>query len=297
MLSRALIVGALVWPTLLGVSVWARANDTYPAWTDVVYTAGARVCHQKPERSFHSAGVQWPVCARCTGLYVGAALGAIALAAGLRRRQPFNRLQALTILALAALPTAVTVVIEWTRVADPGNAGRMLAALPLGAAVAAVLIVTSRDGPQAKVRYTHPSMSGSGSSGQARAGAPEETSSMALRACLAAWLVPGAGHFLLGATRKAAVFFVVLSLMFVIGLAFGGRLFPFEPSDPLVFLAAAAQWLLLLPRLIGVFGKLGGGDVVAITYEYGNTFLIVAGLLNALVVLDVLDRARGRSRT
>jgi hypothetical protein len=33
---------------------------------------------------------------------------------------------------------------------------------------------------------------------------------------------------------------------------------------------------------------------VAITYEYGNAFGIVAGLLNMLVVLDAFDVAEGR---
>ena len=39
---------------------------------------------------------------------------------------------------------------------------------------------------------------------------------------------------------------------------------------------------------------LGAGDVRAVTYEYGNAFLIVAGLLNLLVVIDAYDVARGR---
>ena len=38
----------------------------------------------------------------------------------------------------------------------------------------------------------------------------------------------------------------------------------------------------------------GQGDVVAATYEFGNTFLIVSGLLNMLIVLDVYDLATGR---
>ena len=38
----------------------------------------------------------------------------------------------------------------------------------------------------------------------------------------------------------------------------------------------------------------GVGDVRAVTYEYGNTFLIVAGLLNMLVVIDTYDIAVGR---
>ena len=36
------------------------------------------------------------------------------------------------------------------------------------------------------------------------------------------------------------------------------------------------------------------GTVTAVTYEYGNCFLIVAGLLNSLVVLDAFDIAMGR---
>ncbi len=82
--------------------------------------------------------------------------------------------------------------------------------------------------------------------------------------------------------------------MFVIGLAFGGRVFPFQMGEPLVFLAAVAQWTIALPRVIASIAGLGAGNVVSVTYEYGNTFLIVSGLLNALVLLDAIDRATGR---
>jgi Family of unknown function (DUF6677) len=111
---------------------------------------------------------------------------------------------------------------------------------------------------------------------------------------VASWLIPGAGHFLVGQLRKGAIFFVVLSAMFIIGLAFGGRLFPFQMSEPLVFLAAAAEWAIALPRIGAAILDHGHGNVVSITYEYGNTFLIVSGLLNALIVLDAIDYARGR---
>jgi hypothetical protein len=117
-----------------------------------------------------------------------------------------------------------------------------------------------------------------------------------LAAGLLAWLVPGAGHFVAGAPRKGVVFLIVLTAMFAIGIAFRGELFAFDTSDPLVFLAALAQWALGVPRILtGVLGG-GHGDVRAITYEYGNTFLIVGGLLNTLVVLDAVDLARGVKR-
>ena len=108
------------------------------------------------------------------------------------------------------------------------------------------------------------------------------------------WIVPGAVHVLVGVPRKAAIFGVVLLGMFIVGLAFGGRLFPMQASEPLVFLAAVAQWALFLPRLVAAMAGGGQGRVVDVTYEYGNTFLIVAGLLNLLVALDAFDRARGR---
>jgi hypothetical protein len=110
----------------------------------------------------------------------------------------------------------------------------------------------------------------------------------------AAWLVPGAGHLLQGQAMKAAAFFVLLSAMFVVGLGFSGRLFPFQMSEELVFLAALAEWALGLPRLIALAAGAGRGEVTTATYEYGNTFLIVAGLLNALVALDAHDLAAGR---
>jgi hypothetical protein len=109
-----------------------------------------------------------------------------------------------------------------------------------------------------------------------------------------AWCLPGAGHLLMGHLRKAVTFFAVLIAMFAIGLAFGGRLFPFQLGEPLVFLAAIAQWTLAVPRIIAAMAGLGAGNVIAVTYEYGNTFLIVSGLLNALVLLDAVDLATGR---
>ncbi len=111
---------------------------------------------------------------------------------------------------------------------------------------------------------------------------------------LAAWLVPGAGHVLSGQMRKGLTFFVVLGAMVVIGLGFGGRFFPFQMSEPLVFLAAAAQWATGLARMMAGISGAGAGDVDAATYDYGNTILIASGLLNVLVVLDAMDRARGR---
>ena len=112
--------------------------------------------------------------------------------------------------------------------------------------------------------------------------------------CLLAWVVPGAAHFWLGRRQKGAVFLIVLSLMFVIGLALHGRIFRFDFFEPLVALAAIADVGLGGPWMLARALGAGAGEVTATTYEYGNTFLIVAGLLNFLVILDAFDIAKGR---
>jgi hypothetical protein len=112
--------------------------------------------------------------------------------------------------------------------------------------------------------------------------------------CAAAWALPGAGHLWLGRTRKGIIFLVALPLMFACGLWLEGRLFPFEPSQPLVALAAFADVGVGIPFVVAKTLGLGAGRAIAPNFEYGNAFLIVAGLLNMLVVLDAFDVAQGR---
>jgi hypothetical protein len=128
-----------------------------------------------------------------------------------------------------------------------------------------------------------------------RATAAEKTQSGGLvLLCLASWAIPGAGHLWLGRRAKGLIFLVALPLMFALGLAIHGRLFPFDVSDLLVGLAALADVGIGLTYFVASALGFGAGNVRAVTYEYGNAFLIVAGLLNLLVVIDAYDVAMGR---
>jgi len=128
-----------------------------------------------------------------------------------------------------------------------------------------------------------------------RAGAAEQTPSGGLvLLCLASWAVPGLGHLWFGRRAKGLVFVVALPLMFAIGLVLHGRIFPFEVSDLLVALAAVADLGIGAPYVAAIAMGLGEGQVRSVTYEYGNAFIIVAGLLNFLVVIDAYDVALGR---
>jgi hypothetical protein len=106
--------------------------------------------------------------------------------------------------------------------------------------------------------------------------------------------LPGAGHIWQARWQKGFVFLAALPLMFATGLLLHGRLFPFEIAQPLVALAALATLGNGMPYLIAKVLGFGQGVVTAASYEYGNTFVIVAGLLNMLVVIDAFDIALGR---
>ena len=109
--------------------------------TAFAYSAGAIVCHQLPERSFFLAGRQLPVCARCTGLYLGVALGLVGWLAVRRVRAGGRQLQprrALTVLWICGVPTAISWATGVLGMWDGNNATRAMLALPLGLAVGAV---------------------------------------------------------------------------------------------------------------------------------------------------------------
>ena len=109
----------------------------------VVFAIGAVICHQLPERSFFWDGHQLPVCARCTGLYLSAGAGllawvAIKVARGWRPLA-FNPGRALKVLALAAVPTAVSYASGVAGAWDGANLTRALLAIPLGASAGAIV--------------------------------------------------------------------------------------------------------------------------------------------------------------
>jgi hypothetical protein len=134
--------------------------------------------------------------------------------------------------------------------------------------------------------------------------------------CVLAWLLPGLGHLYLGKKGRAATFFVVVLFTFGFGLASGGTASLIDPQQPLSYLATfdnlAMGPLDVVARLATV-GRLvyrlppEEGDPLRTalmthlrervrhpTYEYGNTFLLTAGLMNLLLLLDVFDIAMGR---
>jgi uncharacterized membrane protein len=152
-LRRAFLAMSIGWAVLLPVAPFAASQPAparvWYALAFVAYGAGSFICHQLPERSFHTWSAQWPVCARCTGIYFGAAVAAViamVVAYETVRLKPdttyatYGTRRTRVLLVLAALPTAVTLVYEWTTGDTPSNAIRALAGALLGAAVALIVV-------------------------------------------------------------------------------------------------------------------------------------------------------------
>jgi uncharacterized protein DUF6677 len=114
-------------------------------------------------------------------------------------------------------------------------------------------------------------------------------------AVLLAWVFPGLGHFYLGRRTRALLYATLVTLTFVFGLSFQGRLYSPEQGAPLTLLATFAVFG---SGLLNIAGRLlvenPRGAILAVTYEYGCAFLLTAGLMNLLLMLDAYDIAVGR---
>lgn len=109
-----------------------------------------------------------------------------------------------------------------------------------------------------------------------------------------ALLFPGLGHFYLGRRRRAALFVCLVFTAIVVGYLLQGHLHTPVPGRPLTFLATLGAMGMGLPYFFLRFALGYTGVVTAPGFEYGTAFLLSAGLMNLLLVLDTWDIARGR---
>lgn len=117
-------------------------------------------------------------------------------------------------------------------------------------------------------------------------------------AMVLALVVPGAGHFYLGHRRRAGAFFVIVVLMFVLGLSIDGDLYTVVESRRST-LRLLASYASMGSGALYFIGKATGphGSMLSATFEYGRTFTLTAGLMNLLLVLDCYDLAIGRKKS
>ena len=115
--------------------------------------------------------------------------------------------------------------------------------------------------------------------------------------CLA-WLVPGGGHFYLKRWNHGGLLLFAIAGMFIFGLMMRGRMFEPE-SDGLLFNTVVNYG--------GYIGDIANGalyflanwlgyqqpQLASAVADYGTKFLVCAGLLNILAIIDVYEIATG----
>ena len=116
----------------------------------------------------------------------------------------------------------------------------------------------------------------------------------ALLLCLSAWLLPASGHLFLGKRFRALGFAVVLIAAFGLGLRLEGNLYRPTAGQPLSYLATIGAMGVGAPYFVARYGAGYEGKPESQGFEYGTVFLLSAGLMNLLLVLDVWDIANGR---
>lgn len=123
---------------------------------------------------------------------------------------------------------------------------------------------------------------------------PAEDSSRIWLVLIAGWLVPGAGHLLLGKWIRAALLFASIVGMYVIGLALAGKVYVPVSGDILGILGFIAQLGSgILYALTRIFGW-GAPSMVNTLADYGTKFMVCAGLLNLIAAVDAHSLANGR---
>jgi hypothetical protein len=123
---------------------------------------------------------------------------------------------------------------------------------------------------------------------------PGEKSSLPIMVLLAGWLVPGAGHLILGKWIRASLIFVSILGMYLIGISLAGKIYIPNLGDPLDMLGFVGQiGMGLLYAIARIFG-LGASSAVNTLADYGTKYLVVAGLLNIISAVDAHSLANGR---
>ncbi|MEO8027766.1 MAG: DUF6677 family protein [Bryobacteraceae bacterium] len=112
------------------------------------------------------------------------------------------------------------------------------------------------------------------------------------------WVVPGAGHFLLKKYYRGAMLLGSVALVFIFGLLMRGAFFEPQGGDLLTTVIYYGGFLCNLMSGLFYFLAVWLGyaqpDMAGHVHDYGTKFLVAAGLLNVLAMVDAYEIASGK---
>jgi hypothetical protein len=119
-----------------------------------------------------------------------------------------------------------------------------------------------------------------------------------LPAVAAGWLVPGGGHFLQKRYGRGGLLLFAVATMFLFGIMMRGAMFQPQTGDLLTTVIYVGGFLGDLAS--GIFYLLSSWlgysqpDLAGHVHDYGTKFLVAAGLLNVLAMVDAYEIAAGK---
>ncbi len=130
----------------------------------------------------------------------------------------------------------------------------------------------------------------------APAAAPQDSrrETMAFVIGVAGWLVPGLGHALIKMWGRAAMFFLTVSILVILGAGMRGNVFSSSGNDAFDALGYLADLGTGTFYLVARSLETNGADVSHAGGDYGTRFVATAGVLNLLAALHAYEAARGR---
>ena len=112
------------------------------------------------------------------------------------------------------------------------------------------------------------------------------------------WIIPGGGHFLLKRHGRGVLLLFAIVSMYLLGIMTRGALFHPKTGDLLTTIIYCGGFLGDLasgiPYLITVWLGYAQPDMAGAVHDYGTKFLVTAGLLNVLAMVDVYEIAARR---
>jgi len=155
--------------------------------------------------------------------------------------------------------------------------------------------IASPPAPSAAPTPSTPSTpSGAASPSRTAPVAPRLPAAQLVMAVALAWLVPGLGHVYLKRAVRGLIFFALVIVALAVGCSLQGNLYRPVPGQWLSYLATFAEIGTGVPYFVLRYGMHYEGQQEAPGFEYGTAFLLTAGLMNLLLVLDVWDIGSGQ---
>ena len=122
------------------------------------------------------------------------------------------------------------------------------------------------------------------------------TSSMAIIAPLAGWLLPGLGHLIQRRWIRGLLIMLAVFIMFFAGLGMQGKVYAFNTGDLLDILGFVGDIGAGLLYFIARTMDWGAGNIQRAVADYGTKYIVVAGLLNIISTVDAYHIAIGKKQ-